>query len=304
MNKFARNSVTALAALTLMISTMMPSAFAAEPPSPEPSSAVCYPTSVNKSDDLTQVKKIYDLSAEDDPAGIPRSDFEQDGYHYTMVELLKQELPENESRFTTETVSVSSPSKDMATVLSLLPQEKEFVTDDGLVGVLTLKLDTVDIKVSGYGTSTKELSASRTYPNLGSQDTSVIPKEIDDNGHSLTLQSIDWQSDGGDHFTALATYSGKTTNSYVKGYTVTADYTGTVSRINLNKVRYVAIFEGTPLEGTEEAPTEAPIVDEPAPDASEPSESKTVNKLPLVLGGGAVGIAVGALVISLIKRRR
>ena len=32
------------------------------------------------------------------------------------------------------------------------------------------------------------------------------------------------------------------------GYTVTADYSGTVSRIALNKTRYVAIFEGTAIE--------------------------------------------------------
>lgn len=34
----------------------------------------------------------------------------------------------------------------------------------------------------------------------------------------------------------------------MKGYTVTADYAGTVSRHNLNKIRYVAIFEGTALD--------------------------------------------------------
>ena len=34
----------------------------------------------------------------------------------------------------------------------------------------------------------------------------------------------------------------------MKGYTVTADYTGTVGKINLDRVRYVAIFEGTPLQ--------------------------------------------------------
>lgn len=42
----------------------------------------------------------------------------------------------------------------------------------------------------------------------------------------------------------------------VKGYTVTADYTGTVSRIALDRVRYVAIFEGTPIQplaGTEDS---------------------------------------------------
>lgn len=38
----------------------------------------------------------------------------------------------------------------------------------------------------------------------------------------------------------------------MKGYTVTADYAGTVSRINLNKIRYVAIFEGTALDSTPE----------------------------------------------------
>lgn len=73
----------------------------------------------------------------------------------------------------------------------------------------------------------------------------------------MTLQTINWQTDNtanvdgyavGDRFTAVATYTGTATSSYVKGYTVTADYTGTVSRIALNKVRYVAIFEGTPLE--------------------------------------------------------
>ena len=52
----------------------------------------------------------------------------------------------------------------------------------------------------------------------------------------------------GDRFTAVATYTGTATSSYVKGYTVTADYTGTVSRIALYRVRYVAIFEGEPLE--------------------------------------------------------
>ena len=60
-----------------------------------------------------------------------------------------------------------------------------------------------------------------------------------------------------DRYTAVATYSGSATSSYVKGYTVTADYTGTVSRIALNRVRYVAIFEGTPIQPTEPAETPA-----------------------------------------------
>lgn len=242
--------VTFLLAAAVLLLCLMPSAYAAELPE------VCYPTSISRSEDGTELKKLYDLTPEADPAGIPRSDFEQDGFHYTLTDLLKQELPEHESRQHTETVSLESKKKDMESVLALLPQEREFITDDGLIGTLTLRLDTVQVEPSGYASSTKEISATRSYPNLSNQDTQYIPKSIEDNGKTLTLSGIEWQTDNtattdgyalGDRYTAVATYSGSSTSSYVKGYTVTADYTGTVSHIALNRVRYVAIFEGTPI---------------------------------------------------------
>ena len=235
--------------MTAMILSLVciPSALAAD------TSSACYPTSVTRSEDGTEIRKVYDLGPEEDPAGISRSDFQQDGVRYTLVDLLKQELPENESRQHVETVTLESKNKDMASVLELLPQQREFITDDGLSGTLTLQLDTVQVDVSGYGSSTKAVNVTRSYPNLAGQDTSYIPKTIQDGGRTLTLQDISWQTDNtasldgyamGDRFTAVATYSGSATSSYVKGYTVTANYAGTVSRIALNKTRYVAIFEG------------------------------------------------------------
>ena len=118
-----------LCVLTLAL-TVTTAAFAAEPPEPTQASP-CYPTAVSRTEDGGEIRKMYDLGPEDDPAGIPRSDFEQDGFHYTLTDLLKQELPANESRQNTETVSVPSQSKDMGAVLALLPQTKEFITDDG-----------------------------------------------------------------------------------------------------------------------------------------------------------------------------
>ncbi len=218
---------------------------------------VCYPTSIQCSEDKTELKKIYDLTPEADPAGIARSDFEKDGYHYTLIDLLRQELPQEESREHTEHVSIESAKKDMESVLALLPQEKEFVTDDGLIGTLTLRLDTVQVEPSGYGSSTREISTKRSYPNLAGQDTQYLPKTIEENGRTLTLTDIQWQTDNtanvdgyavADRYTAIATYTGSATSSYVKGYTVTADYTGTVSHIALDRVRYVAIFEGEPIQ--------------------------------------------------------
>lgn len=280
--------VFALCAMALMLSMALPvSAFAAEIP------AVCYPSAVTRSEDGSEIRKLYDLAPTDDPAGIPRSDFEQDGFRYTLVDLLKQELPEYEERQHTETVSLESKNKDMASVLALLPQEREFVTDDGLTGTLTLQLDTVKVEVSGYGSSTREVSATRSYPNLAGQDTQYIPKTIEDGGRTLTLQNIDWQTDNtastdgyalGDRFTAVATYTGSATSSYVKGYTVTADYTGTVSRITQNKTRYVAIFEGTAVE---------PIVETPDINAAPTQFNWAYVLVPLgivaVVGGGIGG---------------
>ncbi len=214
---------------------------------------VCYPTSIDVRDEGAEIRKIYDLSPDADPVGIPRTDFEHAGFYYTFVDLLKQELPEYEERSHTESVTLNSKSKDMESVLALLPEQKEFVTDDGLAGILRLQLDTVQVETAGYGKSTKQVSVTRNYPNQVSQDTENIPKTIDDGGKTLTLADIKWQTDNtanvngyamGDRYTAVATYTGTATSTYVKGYTVTAEYTGTVSRIALNRVRYVAIFEG------------------------------------------------------------
>ena len=267
--------ITVCAVLLAMSMALFAPARAAE------ESPVCYPTAITVSEDGTELRKVYDLSPEADPAGIPRSDFEQGGFRYTFTDILRQELPEYEERVHTETVSFDSPKKDMESVLALLPQERDAVTEDGFLGTLSLKLDSVRVEVSGYGSTTKELSATRTYPNLDGQDTACIPKSIEDNGKTLTLQSIDWQIsnaanvDGyavGERYTAVAVYAGTATSSYVKGYTVTAEYTGTVSRIHLNRVRYIAIFEGVSLVPAEPEPTEAPAPTE------EPAEEWTVRE--------------------------
>ena len=182
------------AALCLTL-TLTPTALAADFEPAVPNAKVCYPTAIVRGDDGTELKKIYDLSPEDDPAGIPRSDFRQDGFHYTLTDLLKQELPENESRQHTEHISVESAKKDMESVLALLPQEREFITDDGLMGTLTLRLDTVQVEPSGYGSSTREITTKRSYPNLAEQDTQYLPKTITENGKTLTLTDIQWQTD-------------------------------------------------------------------------------------------------------------
>ena len=299
-----RKIIPCLLALALT-AALAPSVLAAAPPT------VCYPTSVTRSEDGVQIRKVYDLGPGEDPAGISRSDFEQEGFYYTLTDLLKQESPEREERFHTETVTLDSKNKDMESVLALLPAQKEFTTEDGLTGTLSLKLDTVQVNVAGYGSSTRAVSATRSYPNLAGQDTSYIPKTITDNGRTLELASIDWQTDNtanedgyavGDRFTAIATYTGSATSSYVKGYVVTADYSGTVSRIALNKVRYVAIFEGTPLNPVEPTPEPDP---EPSGNVAEPAVPIQFNWAYVLVPLGVIAAAGAGIGVALfIKERR
>ena len=298
-----RKIITTLLALALTAS-LAPAAFAAAPPTP------CYPTSVTRSEDGAQIRKVYDLGPQDDPAGISRSDFEQEGFVYTLTDLLKQEAPEREERFHTETVTLDSKSKDMESVLALLPAQKEFTTEDGLTGTLALKLDTVQVDAAGYGSSTRQVSTTRSYPNLAGQDTTHIPKEITDNGRTLELASIDWRAENAanedgsaaaDRYTAVVTYTGTATSSYVKGYVVTAQYSGTVSRIALNKIRYVAIFEGTPLALPEPEPTPEPT-QEPSQEPAAPVQFHWGYVLVPLGAVAAIGGGVGAALF--LKKRR
>ena len=166
-----KRTILRCAAGLLIAAALLPTALAAEPFPAVTEVQVCYPTSVTRSEDGTEIRKVYDLSPEQDPAGIPRSDFEQDGFHYTLTDLLQQELPECESRPHTETVSLESKSKDMESVLELLPQEKEFVTEDGLSGTLSLQLDTVQVEAAGCGSSGAVRAASAPNSSITSGNT-------------------------------------------------------------------------------------------------------------------------------------
>ena len=55
------------AALCLTLA-LTPTALAADFEPAVPNAKVCYPTAIVRSDDGTELKKIYDLSPEDDPA--------------------------------------------------------------------------------------------------------------------------------------------------------------------------------------------------------------------------------------------
>ena len=253
MKKLFSLAVSALMSVALALSASAASLEAAE-------ASTILPVDVIMDQDALEIRKVYDLSPSIDPSAIPRESFDREDIHYECSNILREVVMGDETQTLTQTETVESKNKEMETILALLPQEKDVTTEDGFSGTLYLNLNTLRTEVSGYGSSTKNVNTTRTYPNLSSADASHLPKTISDGGRTMTLQNIQWQTDNtynaddyeiGDRFTAICTYSGTKTSSYVKGYTTTAEYTGEVQRTGVTVMRYTVIFNGTPIAPAE-----------------------------------------------------
>ncbi|WP_287827250.1 hypothetical protein [Oscillibacter sp.] len=199
--------------------------------------------------DSPRLKKVYILTTADDPAGIPTEDFDREGLTYTLLDVTRQDHVETDTRDYKETVTLESKTKDMDAIMPQLTATLEVETEEGYTGVLTLDTASIQVEAAGYSTSTRTVTAARTYPNLSDADVSLIPKTIEDGGRTLELADVQWQEARG-FYTASASYTGTASSKYATGYTVTAEYAGEVSRTSSGTVTYIAVFSGTPMDGT------------------------------------------------------
>ena len=210
---------------------------------------ILYPVEVTEymEGDSSRLKKIYVLTPADDPSLIPTADFDREGQTYTLLDITRQDQVETDTRDYTETVTLESKTKDMDAVLPQLTATLEVDTEEGYTGVLTLDTTSIQVEAAGYSTSTRTVTAARTYPNLSDADVSLIPKSIEDGGRTLELADIQWQ-EAGEFYTANATYTGTASSKYATGYTVTAEYSGEVSRTTNDAVTYAAVFSASPAQ--------------------------------------------------------
>lgn len=248
-----------------------------------------YPVSVEEYTygplDELRINKIYQLSLSDDPGGIPTEDFDRNGRHYYLLDMVRKDEVGVDTQPHTETITMDSDTGDLAEVLKRLDAQMEVTTEDGHTGTLLLDHTSVKVEVKGYKTSSRNLFASRTYPGLSDADLSFIPTTITDSGRSLTLADVQWASDG-TYYTATAKYAGTASSRSATGYTVSASYSGEVAKTNCEVVTYTAIFGSTAIE---EQPSEAP-----EPEAEAPASlNLDANYLP-VLGivGGVIALLV------------
>ena len=241
--------------------------------------------------DQPRIRKVYQLSLSDDPSGIPTADFVEYGRTFHLMEMTRKDEVGVATQPLTKTVTTDSSTGDLSEILKQLDPEITAETEDGYAGTLKLDYNSVQAEVKGYKTSTRNLSATRTYPNLSDADLTMVPKTIQEGGRTLNLADVQWSNstdmEGEEmvvRYTATASYTGSVSSRYATGYTVTADYTGEVAKTNCEIVTYTAIFGCTDVPYVEPAVTspEEPSQDIPADmeDASEedaPSEPEPVS---------------------------
>lgn len=278
--------------------------------------AAVYPVDVQKSKSENgsyTIEKMYDITGQESPDEIPQESFELDGVVYKCIEVLREEyMPETEMRQQTETVSVTSKSKEWEDLQTVLPASRAYRDDAGYSGTLKLDLGSIKTTVAGYGKTSKTVSMTQHYPGLANADLQSVPKTMSNNGITYALSDVQWQADNTqsidgfpvtDRYTAVATYTGKQTSSYIKGYNVQANYVGVVSKTAVPSVRYTAVFHG------EEQPEEKAET-MPGAEAEPDAEQAEVAAVPSAIAWGqhmtafviAGGIAVFAVLCAVLVK--
>lgn len=113
-----------------------------------------YPVSVEEYTygplDELRINKIYQLSLSDDPSGIPTEDFDRNGRHYYLLDMVRKDEVGVDTQPHTETVTMDSDTGDLAEVLKRLDAQMEVTTEDGHTGTLVLDHTSVKVEVKGY----------------------------------------------------------------------------------------------------------------------------------------------------------
>jgi hypothetical protein len=260
----------------------------AEPVPPAKIGSV-YPSDVTETREggSWQIVKTYELGANENPAEIPREDFERSGWRFTLTDIIRKETANAETREHKEVITINTDTKELEKIMPLLSQTMEYKTEDGFVGVLTLDAASIKVETAGTKTSSHTLSVTREYPHLSTNDSELVPKTVTDKGKTYNLAGVEWKVGNystvdyeriPDYYTAVATYTATGSSTKVTGYITTAEYVGTLARMAQGKTVYTAYFEGTeirtPLEmANRSEPTHSPAEKETDSESAETPET-------------------------------
>jgi len=201
------------------------------------------------------IRKTYSLPPDINPAVISTEDFDMLGQRFTFAYVLQQSTSNETAMEVRQTVTIETRSRDLNDIIPNLESEIWYERD-GFAGTLVLDIRSITSEVAGTSRHTSTATRQRTFPHLSSADSSQIPRTITDGGITFHLSNVDWQSnsmsavDGlpvASSYTANATYTAQVTQTRTTGYTITAEYVGTVFRTTQGTTLFTAVFYGEPI---------------------------------------------------------
>lgn len=273
--------------------------------------------------DTRQIIKTYVLTAGQSPAQIPRDSFERDGCIYDLTDITEKRNSGMDTRSHTETVEINTNTSDLNEIMSQLSPTIEHQSVDGYEGILNLDLSSVNCKTAGYKNSSYTVTATREYSNLSTNDLSLIPKTITDNGRTLQLDDVSWEDQtytAVDYdeipasYRAVAKYTGTASKSVVTGYVTTAKYSGEIVKMITGDTVYTAYFTGSEIV-LEPTPTATPPpTPSPTPKPSAPPQitatpqpaapgNSTLPIVPILIGLAVLVSLLGAAAAFIFLRR-
>ncbi|MCL2400508.1 MAG: hypothetical protein FWC91_12290, partial [Defluviitaleaceae bacterium] len=275
---------------------------------------VLFPILIENSADRNTITRTYMVGEHENAAEILTDDFVENGITYVLTGMTKEENPIMDGRIQQEVVQVEVSTDDIAAVLAALGDIFHYEDEFGFQGELQLRADTVRVEAAGHRNEGFTSRQSRSYPHLSSRDVALVPRTIQVNGRTYTLEDVQWTESRHDvvdyrslgaSFTANATYVRQGTRRITTGFLATAEFVGEVNQFDWNMTRYVLTFEAVSgnhpairsVESTsepirEEAPTATP---DPEP-AKEPFPWGRIFSfigygLLIITGIGGVGFA-------------
>ena len=236
---------------------------------PEPAGEYL-PTKIwtEEEDGFHLLKKTFVVEASVSPSELMEGDITRRGISYQYLEMYKEELPgSTETKTVSQKETIATGSKDQNTIAAQAEQTISY-EQDGFSGTLTLDTAGITTEESGRQSYSYGINDTRTYTGLASNDPYLVPKEVNKNGATLSLQDIQWtptgvKPDGSGlpaSYTATASYSGKGWGSKVTGYTATLPYSGEVTKEIPGKVQYTLVYEEIPPEPVEEKNIVSPLL--------------------------------------------
>ena len=140
-----------------------------------------------------EIIRTYELKSGERPEDIPRESFTREGWLYELADITRREAASMDAREKIKTVTIDTATNDMTAILNQLAPTIEYQSEDGYVGVLHLNISSIVVVSAGTRSSSFNVSATREYPHLSTNDTAQIPKTITENGRTLTLSNINWK---------------------------------------------------------------------------------------------------------------